>query len=1170
MASTTAATLVKPLEIFTRGSVFSTVMDMAEKEKVKQETAKTSKDSRRTTFGPSQRSESAIYDYDAALDNAFDANSADSIDASMDDSDDEDIEDSDDSMEGDSSDDDDDDEMLEVPPIDYSGDDDSASSPEDEEISSDSSSDEMEEDESDEENSVDIDDGDAPRDEDLFSDDDEEEEAEVGEFLENNEFFDENVEDDANNGVEAAAAAAAAGNEEEEGWTSINGGRGLGSVLLDMVQPGRNGRQNGAFLMDAAETMLGNMLRGDMGLEGLSEIEDTLGIRVVRGDQGGGRGHLASLAGHTRTGASTGRATQVHQNGPSHGGSSMYGGPGLMEFSPMEFVYGYDILTPYVSERNGPGRELLSHVDTQLFPGGHIAASNHSRFQSHIHPLLQSIQLPPINSLRSRPYGAQGDSLQEQSGRTVSAPGSYIAGANGNIIRVNDRLHTHDRASRQRAASDEGLSDVAVAIGESLVEMRTFLQDQVSMNNTSEGNAEETENRGDSTENPADETEALGENLGTNANEEAQESEDAPPGDRDVSASQDEPPPDGEAHSETADVSNAMATGLTISQPASDNAPPSPNCDVLINQATTRTESENTHAENNADNADVTTEHPAEDTGNDENEEDVSDNNVAQEEVAAPSETTAGESNTEQGGEAEPAENTAGDNNAEQGEEAVSSETGAQEAAPPEGNAVEADATKEEGVPADEDQSMAQPEAEGEEAPAEADNPNETVDSDANNDDVPNEESGETNNEENGESNQEPPTCPPDIDPEVFASLPLEMQQEIVQQAEESQQISESGLDPEALAALPEELRREIIEQEQQEQRLREQHAAQPAADPANAEDMDNASFLASLAPDLRQEILLTADDAFIASLPPTLIAEANVLRERVASQHRRRQEEANNAANAAAAGLGVAGPRSGSGGGGARPAQPPSEGGNTTASSRVRRQRNGKLRVESDRKDIVYPPEKMDDLGPLLTKDSAKALLSLFYLLSPVQPQRVIHKLMLNMCMCKKSRGYFLNSVLALLSNNKQSVMALLESLNSNHNEQVNMSEFPPSSLIGVSKEIAEENNSRSRRLLRQGEDSTATVIAAASLPISARGLSKSSDGSIPPVVARRIISMCVSLCKASPRVAFSILANPDSLDVTQPSGLELLLDLIGTDLYIQSATSLEQLLSLLEIVLA
>ena len=43
-----------------------------------------------------------------------------------------------------------------------------------------------------------------------------------------------------------------------------------------------------------------------------------------------------------------------------------------------------------------------------------------------------------------------------------------------------------------------------------------------------------------------------------------------------------------------------------------------------------------------------------------------------------------------------------------------------------------------------------------------------------------------------------------DIDEEVFNSLPLEMQQEIVQQHEDATQISESGLDPEALAALPE------------------------------------------------------------------------------------------------------------------------------------------------------------------------------------------------------------------------------------------------------------------------------------------------------------------------------------------------------------------------------
>lgn len=43
---------------------------------------------------------------------------------------------------------------------------------------------------------------------------------------------------------------------------------------------------------------------------------------------------------------------------------------------------------------------------------------------------------------------------------------------------------------------------------------------------------------------------------------------------------------------------------------------------------------------------------------------------------------------------------------------------------------------------------------------------------------------------------------------------------------------------------------------------------------------MDNAS--------LRQEILLAADEAFLNSLPPNIIAEAQILRERASAQHRR------------------------------------------------------------------------------------------------------------------------------------------------------------------------------------------------------------------------------------------------------------------------------------------
>lgn len=51
------------------------------------------------------------------------------------------------------------------------------------------------------------------------------------------------------------------------------------------------------------------------------------------------------------------------------------------------------------------------------------------------------------------------------------------------------------------------------------------------------------------------------------------------------------------------------------------------------------------------------------------------------------------------------------------------------------------------------------------------------------------------------------------------------------------------------------------------------------------------------------------------------------------------------------------------------------------------------------------------------------------------------------------------------------------------------------------------------------------------ASLPASARGSFKC-ECMIPPVVARRIISCLLSLCKASPRVAFSMLIRAEDCD--------------------------------------
>ena len=387
-------------------------------------------------------------------------------------------------------------------------------------------------------------------------------------------------------------------------------------------------------------------------------------------------------------------------------------------------------------------------------------------------------------------------------------------------------------------------------------------------------------------------------------------------------------------------------------------------------------------------------------------------------------------------------------------------------------------------------------------------------------------------------------------------------------------QISESGLDPEALAALPEEMRREVIEQEQVERRQREEANAEPAADPANAEEMDNASFLASLTPELRQEILLTADDSFISSLPPNLIAEANVLRERIAAQHREAQEAA------------VAQQAAGAGGGPRRLARPqqgarlaqPQEG--AVASSSRRRQRNGKLKVEADRDKVVYiPTGDGNEFGPLLTAESSKAFISLLYLLSPVQPQRLVHKLMLNLCHCESSRTFLLHALVGLLNNDKARVKSLLKKLVEKSEDEVKDDTFPPSTLIGVPPILERNVNSRQNIMFsrtRQINNTAATV--ASSLPASSRG-SSHSNCSIPPVVARRVISLFSSLCKSSPRVIYSMLCNTEAEDDKEGeanssnislSCMESLLNLLETNEYSHSASNLEQLLNLLEIVVS
>jgi Ubiquitin binding region len=93
------------------------------------------------------------------------------------------------------------------------------------------------------------------------------------------------------------------------------------------------------------------------------------------------------------------------------------------------------------------------------------------------------------------------------------------------------------------------------------------------------------------------------------------------------------------------------------------------------------------------------------------------------------------------------------------------------------------------------------------------------------------------------------------------------------------------GYDYDTFTNLPESIRQEILDQAR-----RDQVGGSIPADPTNSQEMDNTSFLVSLSPELRAEVLLTADAAFIATLPPELVAEAQMHRERAAAHWQQRE----------------------------------------------------------------------------------------------------------------------------------------------------------------------------------------------------------------------------------------------------------------------------------------
>ncbi|EUC50397.1 hypothetical protein COCMIDRAFT_81806 [Bipolaris oryzae ATCC 44560] len=102
-----------------------------------------------------------------------------------------------------------------------------------------------------------------------------------------------------------------------------------------------------------------------------------------------------------------------------------------------------------------------------------------------------------------------------------------------------------------------------------------------------------------------------------------------------------------------------------------------------------------------------------------------------------------------------------------------------------------------------------------------------------------------------------------------------------------SQDAGQSGdlptdINEEFLAALPEEIREELLAQEAQERRRREREENrrrnQSSVVAPQAEEMDTASFFASLDPNLRAAVLMDTDEDTLRQLPPELSAEARAM----------------------------------------------------------------------------------------------------------------------------------------------------------------------------------------------------------------------------------------------------------------------------------------------------
>ncbi|KAI9983027.1 hypothetical protein PInf_006944 [Phytophthora infestans] len=425
--------------------------------------------------------------------------------------------------------------------------------------------------------------------------------------------------------------------------------------------------------------------------------------------------------------------------------------------------------------------------------------------------------------------------------------------------------------------------------------------------------------------------------------------------------------------------------------------------------------------------------------------------------------------------------------------------------------------------------------------------------------------------------------CPEGMDAEVFASLPPDMQAEIVAQnapavAESTSARSDtatagggggsesmsqmdldmanSSFDRETLEALPPDIRAEVLENERRE---REAAARAETADTSRAQEMDNASFVASLAPELREEILVTCDDAFLQTLPSQVRAEAMVLRERAAFRTTYRERERGTADRGGGGGEGdmdelfnrptlrrMLTSHSPERGGGRRRSRMYDElGGGRRSSRREYRQgaggskaHKGLLRVEKDEE---------EEAGERIFDDRCvRGLLRLLFMTQSVIQNRVFQRLLANICLYPLTRCSVRRNLLQVIS------LPLSQPLipgdeKDDDDDGSGKIQFPPSRMYGC------------------GIDGNHAI----------------GPSAVPADVVNRMLHVLVSLAKYNPRFTVEMLQPHGMRHVSnggentakmeaQECGVAVLIDLLSLPVVYRNGTNLDALLELLELVLS